>query len=346
MKQVRITIIGLFLFLAAPCVAQNVHKPTGYTYSGELFNDPDWGWSYKASPQDCALMKRMHEQIALALKKLEEEPGDYTFTKTDYTFAFDPKIQEESKAQGAKCLTCFYSLNPNMGDHFEYTYTLKFELIEESETYRKKAQVDDSLSRIASDLMMNRRAASNSDAREKELQAEMEQYRKEVERMDMSKLTEAQLKEIERKGTAIGNKANKNDKDQKIDNDSLHDMNGAGYAQVCNLRVRTNAQMYTDEKQLLLSLRNNPAFYFRELQIPGCDFACIYFDRFNKSEKLSYSNNPVFVAYIGRSYPNQAALPKPWVQPFCVRVTFSGNLKQIDELRNKIDFAKLRQIIQ
>ena len=92
-------------------------------------------------------------------------------------------------------------------------------------------------------------------------------------------------------------------------------------------------------------LNNNPDYYFKELKIPGCAFACIYFDKYNKSTELAHSSQPVFMAYIGTIYPGSQALPKAWLNPFCVRVTFSGNLEQIKAISEKIDFTKLASII-
>jgi hypothetical protein len=139
---------------------------------------------------------------------------------------------------------------------------------------------------------------------------------------------------------------NVNEKTQKISDDTLHAMYGNSHANKSNVTITTNDPILAADKTAYLALKNNPNYYIKEVNIPGCEFAVIYFDRYNKSEFLPFSHNPVLVAYVGTIYANKTALPKAWVKPYCVRLTYSGNLQQINEMYPKIDFSNLRQIIQ
>lgn len=326
--------------------AQTTHKATGFIYTGELFNDPDWGWSYKTSEIDRTQLSRANDLIKLSLKQLLAEPGDYSTSLTDMSFAFDPKEQEKSKANGSKCVTCYYSYNPNGGVHFQYRADVRLELLEDSESYRNKASIDDSIFNLTQKIIADKKKAGNTEDNEKKLKEEMEKYQKKIESMDMSKLTEAQIAEIERKSKQISDMGNANEKIQKISDDTVHAMNGSTYASKSNVTITTNDPILAAEKAAYLALKNNPNYYIKEVNIPGCEFAVIYFDRYNKSEFLPFSHNPVLVAYVGTIYSSKTALPKAWVKPFCVRLTYSGNLHQINEIYPKIDFLKLKQIIE
>ncbi len=39
-------------------------------------------------------------------------------------------------------------------------------------------------------------------------------------------------------------------------------------------------------------------------------------------------------------------MPKDWVDPFCFKITFSGNLEQIKAISGQIDFTKLADILR
>ena len=337
----------LLLSLASPLsFSQKTDQATGFTYTGEIFNDPEWGWSYKTSESDRVMLQRVQTLMETSVKKILDHPGDYILSVSDMSFAFDPKLQETSKANGSKCVTCYFSHSPNHGDHFRYTYDLRMDLIEESESFIKKAGIDDSITSFIKKTTASRRKSANSEEREKQIQDEMMQYQKEIESMDVSKLDEKKLAEIEKKSKEIEDRAKSNEKDQKFGEDTIHAMYGNSYASRCHFVIQTNNAFTASEKNLFTSLRNNPSLYlYKELKIPGCDWAFIYFDRYNRSENMEYSSSPVFIAYLGSIYPGKSSLPKPWVDPFCVRVKFSGNLQQIEEITSKVDFVKLKQIL-
>lgn len=319
-------------------------QQSGFIYSGEPFVDPDWGRSYKTSEQDRALLKSVDEKFKAAAKKLLENPGDYNLTVDDMSFVFDEAKQKENKANGSKCVTCIYSTSPAQGQHFRYTFLVRMEMIEDSKTYLRKGKLDDSLNTIQRKDLERKRQTNNSDAKEKQIQKEMEEYQKEVEKLDMSKLTPEQLEAIAKKGEAIGAKADANDKAQQPDDGFYHNLFAAKFAGKIDVLFETNNGMLSAEKNKLVSLKNNPDYFFEELKIPGCSFACIYFDRYMKSE-LSYSETPSFIAYSGNVYDKESAIPRQWVKPFCVRVSFSGNMEQIKQVRDKIDFSQLKEII-
>ena len=344
LKAIYACLIIALLFQVS-LFAQKVHKPTGLIYSGELFNDPDWGWSYNTSEQDRTVLSNTQKIMLEATKKLRENPGDYTAELTDMSFAFDPKQQEISKANGSKCVTCYYSHNPNNGEHFQYRFDIRLDLIEESESFNKKFQIDDSLSKLILSISEKRKKAGNTEENEKRLKEEMEKLQKEIESMDPSKIDEKKLAEIEEKSKRLSKMGDANEKTQKISDDTLHAMNGCSYASKSNFVITTNKPLLQTEKTKYTSLKSKNGYYYKEISIPGCDFACIYFDMYNKSENLDFSHNPVLVAYIGQIYKSKAELPKQWVAPFCVRITYSGNLKQINEFYKKVDFTKLRGIL-
>ncbi|MCC6720708.1 MAG: hypothetical protein IT243_00785 [Bacteroidia bacterium] len=324
-------------------ISQKVHKPTGFTYTGELFQDPEWGWSYNTSEQDRIVLARTNKIIIAASKNLIENPGDYNTSIYDMSFAFDPQKQKESKANGSKCVTCYYSHNPNTGEHFQYEHKISLELIENTESYLKKHNIDDSLSKLIISISEKRRNSATGN--EKKLKEEMEKLQKEIENMDMSNIDERKLAEIEEKSKRIKTMGDENEKSQTISDDTLHAMYGCSYSLKSDLLITTNTPLLNSEKNNLQQLKNKNGFYYKEINIPGCDFACIYFDMYKKSDKFQYSSYPTFIAYIGRLYNNKNELPKPWVNPYCVRITFSGNLPQINECYKKIDFVKLKEII-
>lgn len=347
MKSIRIITLLLFAFAfySHSIIAQN-NSSSGFLYSGELFNDPDWGWSYKTSEQDRRVLSNTHKIMLEATINLRENPGDYNSELNDMSFAFDPKKQEENKAQGCKCITCYYSHNPKHGDHFQYRFDIRLDLLEESESYKKKFEIDDSLSKIAFAKIEKKMKEMNSDENEKKLNEEMEKLRKEIENMDPNNIDEKKLAEIEEKSKRLSNKYDGNDKSKKMDDDTLHAMNGCSYATISNFVITTNQPLLVSEKAKFSSLKNKGDYYYKEITIPGCDFACIYFDKYNKSENLVFSHNPVLIAYIGRTYKSKTELSRQWIDPFCLRITYSGNLTQINEMIKKVEFTKLRQIIQ
>ncbi len=315
-----------------------------FIYSGEPFVDPEWGRSYKTSEQDRVLLKNVDEKLKTAAKKLLENVGDYNLSTDDMSFFFDAEKQQEYKANGTKCVTCIYSTSPSQGQHFRYKFNIRMEMIEDSKTFMRKGKLDDSLNTIQMNDLEQKRKANNSEAKEKQMQKEMEEFQKEVEKMDMSKLTSEQLEAIAKNGEALGAKADANDKAQQQDNVFFHNLFAAKFAGKIDVLFETNNGMLAAEKSKLLSLKNSPDYFFEELKIPGCSFACIYFDRYMKSD-FSFHENPVFIAYNGNVYDKSSSLPREWVKPFCVRVTFSGNMEQIKQVREKIDFSKLKEIL-
>ena len=316
----------------------------GFIYSGEPFVDSDWGRSYKTSGQDRTLLKRIDEKLKAAAKKILENAGDYNISADDMSFIFDAEKQQENKANGTKCVTCIYSTSPAQGQHFRYKFNIRMEMIEDSKTFVRKGKLDDSLNTIQMNDLEQKRKANNSEAKEKQMQKEMEEFQKEVEKMDMSKLTPEQLDAITKKGEAIGAKADANDKAQHQDNGFFHNLFAAKFAGKVDVLFETNNGMLAAEKNKLLSLKNSPDYFFEELKIPGCSFACIYFDRYMKSD-FSFHENPVFIAYSGNVYDTESSLPREWVKPFCIRVSFSGNMEQIKQVRDKIDFSQLKEIL-
>lgn len=346
MAKIKLNTVLIFALVVFATIAnaQKNNNSAGFVYTGEVFNDPDWGWSYKTSEQDRTQLSRANDLIKLAVKQLLASPGDYTTSVSDMSFAFDPKEQEKSKANGSKCVTCYYSYNPNGGLHFQYRFDVKLELEENSKSYLKKMAIDDSIFMLTQKIIANKKKSGNTEDNEKKIKEEMEKYQKEIESMDMSKLTESQIAEIERKSKKISEMGNANEKTQKISDDTLHAMYENSHAVKSNVTITTNDPILAADKAKYLALRNNPNYYFQEVRIPGCDFAFIYFDRYNKSEFLPFSQNPVLVAYAGTIYANKAALPKAWVKPYCVQLTYSGNMQQINEIISKIDFASLRSI--
>lgn len=314
----------------------------GFSYTGVFFDDPDWGKSYNASETDRQLLSRTNKCIYDATARLLKTLGDYEIQITDMSFAFDPVKQEESRKNGSKCVTCYYSHNPATGEYFQYTVTIRLDLKEESSLFIKKAQRDDSIAqKVQSFTTVNSNAAS-----EKQLQEEMNKLQKEIASVDYSKLTESQLAEIERKGKRLDQLAAGTSGVKTIPDDSLHAIYGDSYAQRIDISFKTNVPLTVTDKSGLIALKNNPAFFFQELNIPGCSFACIYFDKYNQNAALSHSDNYVFVAYIGKTYPNKASMPKDWVDPFCFKITFSGNLEQIKAISGQIDFTKLADILR
>lgn len=336
-------LLFLTLFLVKDSMSQKVHKPTGFTYTGEFFQDADWGWSYNTSEKDRIVLDRTNKIIIAATKNLIDNPGDYTIDISDMSFAFDPQKQKESKANGNKCVTCYYSHNPNTGEHFQYVHKISLEMIENSVSYLKKYNIDDSLSKLIISISEKRRNSATD--KEKKLKEEMEKLQKEIENMDMNNLDERKLAEIEEKSKRIKNMGDENEKSQTISDDTLHAMYSCSYSLKSDLLITTNKPLLNSEKNNFQQLKNKNGFYYKEINIPGCDFACIYFDMYKKSDKFQYSSYPTLIAYIGRVYNNKNELPKPWVDPYCVRITFSGNLPQINECYKKIDFVKLREII-
>ncbi|NUM32136.1 MAG: hypothetical protein HUU47_07405 [Bacteroidetes bacterium] len=325
-------------------IAQKIHKPTGFIYSGELFEDPDWGWSYNTSENDRILLSKTHKLIAEATKKIIDQPGDYTTSVNDMSFAFDPQKQEESKANGSNCVTCYYSANPNSGNHFQYKYTITLDMVENSESYMKKYKIDDSISKLVLSVSEKRKNDIKKVDEENILKEEMEKLQKEIENIDPSKLDEKKLKEIEEKSKRLQQMGNNLYKNNTISNDTLHAMSGFSFALKSDLIITTNIPLLKSEKELYSSLKNKSGYYYKEISIPGCDFACIYFDMYNKSDELEFSQNPVLIAYIGKTYNSKSEMPKQWVKPFCVRVKYTGNIHQINELYKNIDFTKMRQI--
>lgn len=343
LKTALVCLCSIFIFQKIS-LAQKIHKPTGFIYSGELFEDPDWGGSYNTSEEDRRILSNVQKLMEEATQKILNEPGDYTTSVNDMSFAFDPKKQEISKANGSKCVTCYYSYNPKSGEHFQYSYAITLEMIENSESFMKKYKIDDSISNLLLSIMENRKNDENNVETEKRLMEEMEQLQKEIENTDPNALDEKKIKEIEEKSKRLKQKSDNQYKNKTISDDTLHAMNGFSHALKTDLIITTNKPMLQSEKAMFSSFKNKRDYYYKEITIPGCDFACIYFDKYNKSDQLDFSHNPVLIAYIGRIYNSKAEMPKQWVKPFCVRVKFSGNIEQINEIYKNIDFSKLRQI--
>ena len=61
----------------------------GFTYTGEFFDDHDWGKSYNTSEQDRKLLSRAHFLMKESLKRLLGYQGDYEMELTDMSSAFD-----------------------------------------------------------------------------------------------------------------------------------------------------------------------------------------------------------------------------------------------------------------
>lgn len=310
-----------------------------FTYSGEPFNDPEWGKSYKTSEDDRRVLSTAHALIREAVNRLEKEPGDYNVSvAADMSHVFDAE-----KSANPKCPNCFFSISPHTGSHLNYIYDLRLELVEGSKTYMQKAERDDNLNTILMAEMESKRAGSNDG----QVQADMAAYQREVEKMTASgKIDEAKLEELQRKANAVNIKADTNANEQSLDKDFQRILMMSAYANVIKLRIITNEPVMTSEQILYASMKNNADYYYKELHLPGLSFAVIYFDKHHKSASFPFSENYTLVAYAGESYKNMAKLPKPWVKPFCIKLTANGNLEQLNELIGKIDFTKLAEVIR
>jgi hypothetical protein len=336
-----VAFIALFLWFFI-CRGQ----PGGFTYSGTPFTDPDWGRSYRTAAQDRDLLRHTDSLMKLVLNGLIRDPGDYSMTITDMRFIFDTLVQKENAAKGNPCVTCIYSSSPAQGRHLSYINRIRLEIQEGSATDTRKRQQDDSLNAILQSDLAGKRKAAGSEEREADIRKEAEALRKEIEKIDPAKLDEKTLAEITRESKAIGQKAEKDQDAQKLDEDHYHDLYGKTYNPVITVLLETNVPLYAAERKRLMAMKNDPGYYFRELTQTGCDLALIGFDRYGRSDDLPDNSRPFLVTYCGNIYPDGTSLPRPWVKPFCVKLTFSGNLEQIDEIKGRIDFGKMREIVK
>jgi len=328
--------------------SQQALQPSGFTYSGELFQDPDWGTGYKTTVTDRVHFKTLQDAIDQGMRTLIQSPGDYSCSINDMRFIYDSLAQEESRAAGSSCVTCVFSVSPVYGEYLQYQYELKLDLLEGSATHAKDALLKEKLKeRVEAELI---RLKTNSDADQNNIaiQSEMETLQKQIEQLtaDGKMPDEKTLAEIEAKSRAIASRAENNEANQSINDDTLHNWYGAAYANVIRIDVHSNDPLSGMEINSLKDLTEDPGFVYKPLTIPGCDFACIYFDGHNISDDLTYSDTPFFLAYIGKIYTSSSELPKEWVKPFCLRISFSGNEEQINQIIKKIDFTKFRTGIQ
>lgn len=340
----------LFLFLSAIqyASAQKSDLKSEFTFSGEAFEDPDWGHCYKTSEQDQILLASVYSLMKQSVDSLLNNMGEYTInTLEDMSFVFDPEKQKVSLANGSKCVSCYYMISPRSGEHLKFTLSYRLSLNEESNTMKKKAVFDDSLFNVMKNDFGNKRAHNNSEQKEKVIQAESEEYEKEIQKMDFSNgnISLDKLNEIENKAKKIREKADNNNKTQQLDNNFYRNEMSFSYAEQIDLKIMTNEPIFLVDKQQFGSMKDNSDYYYEELKLPACSYAFIYFDKYNKAENLTESKNPVFTAYIGNIYPGKSKLPRSWVKPFCLKLSFSANRTQIKEIVSKIDFAKLNKII-
>lgn len=328
--------------------AQQALQPGGFTYSGELFQDPDWGTGYKTTVTDRVQFKTLQNAIDQAVRPLIQSPGDYSCSINDMRFIYDSLAQEETRAAGSSCVTCVFSVSPVYGEYLQYQYELKLDLLEGSATHTKDALLRGNLKERV-EIELNRlKVNSDADQNNAAIQSEMEALQKQIEKLtaDGKMPDEKALAEIEAKSRAIASRAENNEANQSINEDTLHNWYGAAYANVMRIDVHSNDPLSGIEINSLKDLTEDPGFVYKPLTIPGCDFACIYFDGHNISDDLTYSDTPFFLAYIGKIYTSSSELPKEWVKPFCLRISFSGNEEQINQIIKKIDFTKFKSGIQ
>lgn len=346
--KISFKIISSISILFGLGFAHQALQPSGFTYSGELFQDPDWGPGYKTTESDRIQFKNLQVAIDQAMRTLIQSPGDYSSTRNDMRFLYDSIAQEESRAAGNSCGTCVFSVSPVHGEYLQYQYELKLDLLEGSATQAKDVIIREKLKSNVLNESERLKVNSNADQNNTAIQSEMEALQKQIEKLtaDGNMPDDKMLAEIEAKSRAIASRAEKNEALQSINEDTLHNWFGAAYANVIRIDIHTNDPLSGIEINSLKDLTEDPGFVYKPLTIPGCDFACIYFDGHNISDDLTYSDTPFFLAYIGKIYTSSSELPKEWVKPFCLRISFSGNEEQINQIIKKIDFTKLKSGIQ
>ncbi|MCC6253260.1 MAG: hypothetical protein IT238_12445 [Bacteroidia bacterium] len=349
MKQVTICFIYLFflcLVVGNTNAFAQLKTTNGFTHRGDFFDDKDWGTLYKTTEEDRRIFSRIdkiiHESIVELLKSIEEQ---YEASIVhDLSSVFDSAKQQKALKNGVKCVTCVGS-DINFDLHFSYHVITRLDMIEESEEYKKNALRGDSLFKVESNSIIYQ----DKTVSESQVNAEMEKLEKEIAAIDLSKATEEQIAEIERKGKRIEQLSSQSTNIKgEISKDSLHALRGLSYAERMDISISTNQPLYVAKRNTLISLKNKKdRFVFKELTIPGCAFTCIYFDKYNDliDELGGQTSHPVFLAYIGNIYPNKESTPRAYLDPFCVTVTFKGNLEQIESIYKQIDYVKLSKII-
>ncbi|MBL7811151.1 MAG: hypothetical protein JNL57_02920 [Bacteroidetes bacterium] len=334
--------------LASFMVTGTMHgqgNQNGFNYTGQLSEDPDWGAKYNTSAADRLVLSKLQRALDSGFVNLLINPGDYKTTVYNHRFTFDTAAQKKSILDGTKCPTCYYGQSPASGNHFSYMYQVVLETKEFSTLYNKSLKYNDSLQEIEKKRVAENQSNHGSAAKDAQLQKEMEALQKEIEKQTAGGQMpdEKLLAEMERKGTELGNRAENSKNEQYLPPDTLRNLYYNRYVSKIWLDVMSNTPMYKNEVAMYTTMQNNPAYIYKPLNIPGCEFACIYFDKTQENDKLLSHTNPVFVAYTGTLFENGAKLPVDWVAPYCLRITMKANMQQIQELVAKIKFTALKK---
>lgn len=315
-----------------------------FQYSGTPFTDKDWGKSYRCSAQDIIRLKNVHNLMVASLETIRNKPGDYGYEMVlDMSHPWDSTRLAEAQSE-QRCGTCYFTQSPEMGKHFYYGHNVHLPVVENSPTYLRKAEMDDSLGNILLNTAQKKRQENNQD---EAVRSDMAAYQKKLDEFMLDgNLSEAELVELERIGSAAKVKADANANAQSLDKYYQRNLMMESYNLILKLNIATNEPFMQKEKALYASMRNNPDYIYEEVQIPGASFACIYFDKYQKANDLPYSEQFRLFVYFGNIYNPNSPLPSDWIKPFCLRLSLNGNRAQLKEMISKIDFAKLAQIIQ
>lgn len=321
-------------------------QENNFQYSGEIFFDSEWGFSYKLSNPDKLVLQKTHGIMEKSVSRVKDQMGDYNVSIHDMSYPFDEAKQKSDPPSNGKCSTCYFGNSPKNGEHFRYRYEIHLEMKEGSSIYMDKYRIDDSIQQYILKLSEEKKNKSNAPERQAALQAELERITKEIELLSTQAMTPQVIDQIQEKTKLLEQKSKNLGNDIDLPKDSLHAITGMSHALLVKLVVSTNEFLTKEKYTHFQEMNNDRNFIYTPLQITGCRFACIYFDKYNKrSDRFSYTDNPVFVAYLGTVYENENSISRQWLNPSEVKVTFSGSLEQIKQLVSLVDFQQLRTIL-